>query len=610
MLAALDGAVVTGPGLEHAGAPVSWRRPALLVAGALLSLAAAGAAWQRRTAPPDVAGPLMLAVLPFEHAGPAEQAVFTDGLTDAVTAKLGALPGLNVIDRRSVAPYGANTKPARQIGAELGVRYLVQGVVRWARDGAGAWRAQVTPTLVDAKTGTTKWTGASVIVTPTDPFTAQGDIATDVARALEIQLRPVDAAALRQRATDNPEAFAAYTRGRQIVNAAGFFGSAESWSRTAAEFERAVGLDSTYGDAWAHLADASHGVANWSPGDRAAEARMRRVVSNALVHAPDHPMLLTALAGQRLLFDRDTSGVDALIRRAASSPRSDAHALSASANLLALRGDPVGAFALYRRAVALDPRSVTTHVGAANAAAMLRRWADVQRETDAAIALDSTDEQPWLVRLSAGRKRGDTLSMQLDAALALRLVRVPTPALLGTSAYARGPYAERFLALTPQALDAVTVYDSASVYFDTKADILTQRRDAAGARVYYDSIRVSLARMKGRDVVGFFGTGLLAQRALAEAALGDTAAARRTLAEVLEAARQTATRRDLFDVLDETTMAAIYARLGEPDTAVRWLEAGLAAPFGWTGRGYAVEPRLQVLRGTAAFERFLRAHPE
>ena len=91
---------------------------------------------------------------------------------------------------------------------------------------------------------------------------------------------------------------------------------------------------------------------------------------------------------------------------------------------------------------------------------------------------------------------------------------------------------------------------------------------------------------------------------MAQSALGDTAAGRRTLRSLVAWARQVATRPDLLDVLEPRVMAAIYGRLGEPEEAVRWLEAGLRAPVGWTVRGYANEPKTKVLRGPPAFERF------
>ena len=126
------------------------------------------------------------------------------------------------------------TKSAKQIGAELGVPWLLEGVVRWAKDAGGVWRAQVTPTLVDARAGTTRWTGAPVVITPDDPFTAQGDIATRVADALAVELQPNDRAALARRMTNNPEAFAAWVRGVAALDAAAYATSTDGMKRAAA----------------------------------------------------------------------------------------------------------------------------------------------------------------------------------------------------------------------------------------------------------------------------------------------------------------------------------------------------------------------------------------
>ena len=126
--------------------------------------------------------------------------------------------------------------------------------------------------------------------------------------------------------------------------------------------------------------------------------------------------------------------------------------------------------------------------------------------------------------------------------------------------------------------------------------------------MYFDSIRTLLG---SRPLNGPDAATLLLQRAIAEAGLGDTFAARRTLAAALATAHRIALRADLTDVIIPYTAAAVYARLGEPETAVHWLAAGLANPStGYTARAYAIEPSLFVLRGTPAFERFLREHPQ
>ncbi len=122
-----------------------WRIPAIV--GAAVAVLAIGFAVSKNRGSLNAAQPIMLAVLPFENQGPAEQDYFVDGLTDAVNGKLAGLSGVSVIDRRSSALYRKTTKPVKQIGTELGVQFVVGGVVRWAKTDS-AWRAQVMPTLV------------------------------------------------------------------------------------------------------------------------------------------------------------------------------------------------------------------------------------------------------------------------------------------------------------------------------------------------------------------------------------------------------------------------------------------------------------------------------
>ncbi|MDB4890026.1 MAG: protein kinase [Gemmatimonadetes bacterium] len=593
--------------LESAGArtsPVTTRRT-LITAVAAILLLAAGAAWRARRAPVGgESGPTMLAVLPFEHQGPADQAVFADGLTDAVTAKLGALPGLAVIDRRSAAQYRGTTKPAKQIGTELGVQYLLEGIVRWAKDASGAWRAQVTPTLVDARTGMTRWTGEPSVVTPIDPFTAQGTIATDVARTLEIALRPVDQARLARHMTDDARAFAAYQRGIALLDGLMRGGmSAEEPRRAAEELEHALMLDSSFADAWGALAEAQYFLAIMSPGDRAADSRLRETIARGLARAPDQPTLLMTLAALRSYVDRDTAGVDSLIGRIIAGAPSNAGLLAGASQLLAYRGRYDSSYALGRRAARLDPRSAPTLLMVGSTAMDMRRWDAAVHDADALIALDSADQRGWMVRAMIERYRGDTLSLRrvLDRALA-RLPH-PTNQIMNMMPYAGAAYGTRYLALSARDLGVTTLFDSV-MYYDAKADVFLLRGDLAGARARHDSLRTVLA---GRKLGG--GTEyLLSRRAFAEAASGADVDARRTLAGITEAARPGTA--DMSRV-DGVAVAAAYARLGDSSTAMRWLAATLSNPMGsYTARAFTIDPKLLPIRGTPLFERFLREHPE
>ena len=225
-------------------------------------------------------------------------------------------------------------------------------MVRWAKNAGGAWRAQVTPTLVDARSGTTKWTGDPQVVTPTDPFTAQGAIAADVARTIEIQLRPNDAAEFRRRATSNPEALAAYTRAVRFIDDVGREATDPARvARALEDLKLAVSLDSTYADAWAMLAAT----------EPEGTPDSHRALAHAQALAPDHPVVLALTAVERLYYQHDTVGVDALLYRAAANARNDVRALTLASTVLAVRGHPDTAFALLERATTLNPRSAPAH---------------------------------------------------------------------------------------------------------------------------------------------------------------------------------------------------------------------------------------------------------
>ena len=101
----------------------------------------------------------------------------------------------------------------------------------------------------------------------------------------------------------------------------------------------------------------------------------------------------------------------------------------------------------------------------------LRRWSEGQLHASALLAIDSSDQRGWALRLDEGRIRGDTLSMQRNAAHLARLPRTRRNVWLAM-AYARGPYGTHFLSMTPQQLGLTTLSDSVQDYYDTKADIL------------------------------------------------------------------------------------------------------------------------------------------
>ena len=239
--------------------PPARRRPGLavrrwLAAAALVSIAAvAGTAFWlgRRPAAIIDAGLPMIAVLPFENQGAADDEYFADGVADEIRGKLTRLSGLRVIARGSSTPYKRTTKTPLQIAGELGVRYLLTATLRWEK---GTGRVFVLPELVEVATGAppvTKWQqrfDASIA----DVFQVQAEIADRVARALDVALGANEAKHLGAKPTRNIQAYDAYLRGEEASKAMTAVDPA-SLRRAIGGYDQAVALDPGFVEAWARL---------------------------------------------------------------------------------------------------------------------------------------------------------------------------------------------------------------------------------------------------------------------------------------------------------------------------------------------------------------------
>ena len=132
-----------------------WQR--WLALGALAALVLAGAAWlaTTRTPRPDAAAtpPLSIVVLPLvNRGGDPDQSWFADGLTEDLTTDLSRIPDSFVIARGSADTYKGRTVDVRQVGRELGVRYVLEGSVQRLDD-----LVRLNLRLIDAENGSELW---------------------------------------------------------------------------------------------------------------------------------------------------------------------------------------------------------------------------------------------------------------------------------------------------------------------------------------------------------------------------------------------------------------------------------------------------------------------
>jgi TolB-like protein len=187
---------------------------------------------------------LSIVVLPFANLGnDPEQQYFADGVTEDLTIDLSRIAHMFVISRNTAFTYRNKQVDTKQIGRELGVRYVLEGSVRRSGD-----QLRVTAELIDAETDAHLWAERFDRETG-DLFALQSEITRQIARALNLELIGAEAA----RPTERPDALDYILRGRAAYWQAP---SRENYAAAAGLFERALTLDPSSAEAQSLLASA------------------------------------------------------------------------------------------------------------------------------------------------------------------------------------------------------------------------------------------------------------------------------------------------------------------------------------------------------------------
>jgi TolB-like protein/Flp pilus assembly protein TadD len=217
----------------------------LLVAGVI---AGVGIRYLQRNAPVPTATPVRpsVAVLPFLNlSADPENQYFSDGMTEEIISKLSRIQGLAVASRTSVARFKGTQKDIKEIGRELGVRYLLEGSVRKETN-----HVRTTAQLIDASTGFHLW-AEDFDRDLKDVFAVQEETALKIAGALDLHLTPQERQAIQRRYTDNVQAYDAYLRGIALIE---FIDNPKKLEAGRRYFEQALESDPNYPLALAGLA--------------------------------------------------------------------------------------------------------------------------------------------------------------------------------------------------------------------------------------------------------------------------------------------------------------------------------------------------------------------
>ena len=148
-----------------------------------------------------------IAVLPFANmSGDPEQEYFADGMVEEIITALSRIRWLFVIARNSSFTYKGQAVDVKQVGRELGVRYVLEGSVR-----KGGNRVRITGQLIDAVTGAHLWADR-FDGSLEDVFELQDKVASSVAGVIEPALQAAETARSASRPTDDLTAYDLYLR--------------------------------------------------------------------------------------------------------------------------------------------------------------------------------------------------------------------------------------------------------------------------------------------------------------------------------------------------------------------------------------------------------------
>jgi len=223
---------------------------------------------------------LSIVVLPFTNlSDDREQQYFADGITEDLTTDLSRLENMFVISRNTAFTYRNKSIDTRQIGRELGVRYLLEGSVR-----RSANRLRINAQLIDAQTDAHLWADRFDGDTD-DLFVLQDEVTRRIAFALDLELVHTEAA----RKVEKPDALDCILRGRAAEAKPP---TRDTYAEAIGWFRRALALDPRSAQAQSLLADVLVGRVLDEMTDTAGAdiARAEDLLGHALAQSPRSPI--------------------------------------------------------------------------------------------------------------------------------------------------------------------------------------------------------------------------------------------------------------------------------------------------------------------------------
>jgi adenylate cyclase len=287
-----------------------------------------------------------IAVLPFQNiSGDPEQEYFVDGIVEDIITGLSRIRWLSVIARNSSFIYKGKPIDVRQVGRELGVRYVLEGSMRKAGS-----RLRITAQLIDAETGAHLWADRYDGAVE-DVFDLQDRITFAIVGIIEPNLLRAEIERAQHKRPDSLDAYDLYLRAMPHMASA----MPKDVAVGMGYLEQALKRDPDYAIAHAYLAlalEARFMRGGFDPADAAAGMRHARA---ALTHGGDDSTALAVASLPTLHLGHDFGAASAAIARAVSLNGSCATAYLFGAHIHSVGGDPGTAEEFANKGLRLSP---------------------------------------------------------------------------------------------------------------------------------------------------------------------------------------------------------------------------------------------------------------
>jgi len=546
-------------------------------------------------------GRKMLAVLPFENLGAPEEEYFADGITEEIITSLAKVSGLGVISRTSTIKYKKTDKSLKQIGAELGANYILEGSISWDKSG-GVGRVRINPQLIRVKDDTHLWAETYDRVFE-QIFALRSDIAEKVTQALDVTLLEPEQKSLQVKPTENLEAYDFYLRGNDQLNRTtpGTAG-AEKYFRIALQmYQKAVELDSGFALAYSQLSIANTEL-YWHY-DRKEEylKDAQAAVEKAFKLVPGLPEAHIAL-GTYYYHEWEYEKALEEFAIAQQSLPNNPDLMAEIGYVQRRQGKWDLALASHKKAAELDPGRSDIPYTLGQTYHLLRRYSEAASYYNRAILLDPGGNAPYgrLVELYV-RQDGNT---EKARKVLIQLTGKVDAAELND----RWVWLDVIEGNYPQALSRLNgpeAYNNDSAgYYLAKAQVYGLMGRAGLKRACYDSVRVLLEKaleLQPENEV------LHSQLGIAYAGSGRKSEAIREGKKGVEL--QPINKYALGGADRLADLARIYVMVGEYDAALKEMEYLLSIPSNLSISLLRVDPAWAPLRNNPRFKKLVNLTP-